>query len=139
MTTIHECYQSSPPQGKLKTRPSITVHNHPIVAKGSWDNSDIFECTNKKDIKKWLKCAKEKGNCSDLVYHPAYTTKGWFKDTKHPATFTYKTNWGDTPQSVREMFNLKPGALRRFDDTIQSATEPYQGKVITFAEEDILP
>lgn len=140
MTTIIEYDCLTLTFEKLKTRSNKIVHNHPIIASGTYDNNDHFICSNKKDIKKWLKCAKEKGTCEGLTYHPAYKTKNFFgKITEHPATYTYDTNWGDTAQSVREMFNLKHGALMKYNKPINSVTEPFQCKTITFDESDIIP
>ena len=140
MTTIQECNVSTLFQGKIKTRTAKTVHNHAIVATGTHDNEDKFICSNKKDIKKWLKCAKDRGECEGLRYRPAYTTKNfWGKKIYHPATYEYDTNWGDNAQSVREIFNLKQGALKKHNGPIYDILEPFQGKTIIFEENDIMP
>ena len=138
MTTISSNYSENRvytehKQGNTQKTNSTRIHYHKVEGSYQGDN---FVCSNKKDVKKWLKCAKKNGSCNGITYTPEST---YLLFLKHPATYTYKTRPSDTPQSVREMFNLKDGALRRYDDYIFDIHEPYQGRVITFAEEDILP
>lgn len=135
MTTISSYYSETEIYTETKQKSTKPSHKHVTKAEGRYQG-DNFVCTNKKDVKKWLECAKKNGSCDGITYTPE---SSYLLVFTHPATFSYKTKPGDTPQSVREMFNLKPGALKRYDDYIFNIHEPYQGKVVTFAEEDILP
>ena len=138
MTTINSNYSENgiyTEQKRGNIQRTNSTHTHSHKAEGNY-KGDNFVCSNKKDVKKWLDCAKKNGSCDGITYTPESTYLLFFKRC---ATYTYKTRPGDTPQSVREMFNLKEGALRRYDNYIFDIHESYQGRVITFAEEDILP
>jgi hypothetical protein len=49
------------------------THNH--TTRGEFNfTGDTYVCTNKKDVKKWLECAKRNGECEGLTFIPEKTT-----------------------------------------------------------------
>ena len=147
MTTIHEYRE---PAISVKQKNNVinirTVHNHPVEPEyyykhdNSNPNHDEFVCTNKRNIKKWLQCAKKNGKCDNLSYNPKYTTGFWFFKDDHPATFEYKPKVGDTIESIREMFNLKPEAIKKYKSHIFDIHRALDtNEIIKFDENDIMP
>ena len=143
MTAISCNYEQKTPVKQSRTEKQTNKPcNHPTkpeyryVPNPNDGCHDKFVCTNKKELKKWLKCAKENGSCGRLTYHPARKYLISYFDT--PAYYSYETRSTDTAETVREMFNLTKGALMKHDN-IYSIHEPYRGRVIDFDEDDIMP
>ena len=143
MTTIACSYEQEIPVKQRRTENQTnTTCKHPVKQQYCYipDPNDScydkFVCTNKKELKKWLKCAKENGSCGRLTYHPA--RKYLISYFDKPAYYSYETRITDTAETVREMFNLKKGALMKHDN-VYDIHESYNGRIIVFNEDDIMP
>ena len=135
VTFINSCNEVNPVVNSM-TQPNTNNHQHNVKAVVESDG-DTYTCKNKEQMRKKLECAKTNGKCGvDLFYTPS--KEGWWFLPDQKAVYTYICDGTDTAGSIREMFNLKDGALRKFDTHIFDIHRPYpKGHEIKFYEEDI--
>jgi len=122
---------------EMTQRPRIKSkqqHNHEIKP-NIIVTGDSYTCQNTAEMRQKLQCAKKHGICGNLQYIPE--KKSLIIFTKK-AQYAYTCNGNETPKTIREMFGLKNGALRRCDSYIFDADRAYpKNQVVYFYEEDI--
>lgn len=115
---------------RLQKKPNHDHYTKPKIV----PSGDSYTCQNPSEMRQKLQCAKKHGTCGNLQYLPE---SGFWIFTKK-AQYAYTCNGTETPKTIREMFGLKDGALRRCDSYIFDANRPYEkNHVVYFYEEDI--
>lgn len=137
MTTISGIQQQQQQSTSIKK-----PHSHSTKPQGYFDENGQYVCTNRKDMKAWLECAKKHGSCNGVTYYPAEKHL-IFPDKK--AEFGYSARIWDNANMIRSMFNIKPEVLKECNDPIYDINNPFRTKntqppkIIYFYEDGILP